>query len=260
MAMIWCLQLSFSCWRSRLRLGVSVVGVMVSMIRTQPDPSLLLLWAWLRMVWDLSVILHHYAMIHCSTCNAYYSRCVHALGLQSIGGFDFDLLLWSGMLWRLIWLYCWTGVFSSWIHATQISSLSCGYDCSCRLARPWILWVRMIEVASFMIWPLKPRPTTMSTVIILCFICMTHDSWTHITFWIELWISSFSSRSMSRLHIRERHSHVFVCSDVDYDMWSRGSRCRLEEDELWAQSMLQAAMPFSLLCYYQLDRWILFPS
>ena len=99
-------RLSFSCWRSTLRLGVSVVGVMVSMIRTQPHPLLLLLWAWLRMVWDLSVLLQHYAMTHCSTCNAYSSWCVHALGLvQSFGGFDFDLLLWSGMLWRLIWLY-----------------------------------------------------------------------------------------------------------------------------------------------------------
>ena len=84
---------------------VSVVGVMVSMIRTQPHPLLLLLWAWLRIVWDLSVILQHYAMTHCSTCNAHYSWCVNALGLQSNGGFDYDLLLWSSMLWRLIWLY-----------------------------------------------------------------------------------------------------------------------------------------------------------
>ena len=111
-------------------------------------------------------------------------------------------------------VYCWTGVFSSWIHATQISSLCCGYDCSCRLARPWILWVRMIEVASFMTRPLKPRPTTMSTVIILCFICMTHDSSTHITFWIELWISSFSSWSTTWLRRRERHTNVFFCSNI----------------------------------------------
>ena len=120
--MIWCLQLSFSCWRSRLRLGV-----LVSMICTHPDPLLLLLWAWLRMVWDLSVTLQHYAMTHCSTCNAYYSRCVHALGLQSIGGFDFDLLLWSGMLWRLVWMYI--AELECFLHGSmQPESLACAVD------------------------------------------------------------------------------------------------------------------------------------
>ena len=87
----------------------------------------------------LLVTLRYYALTHCSTCNADYSRCVHALGLQSIGGFDFDLLLWFGMLWRVMRLYCSTGVILSWIHATRLSSLCCGYECSCRLARPWIM-------------------------------------------------------------------------------------------------------------------------
>ena len=87
----------------------------------------------------LLVTLRYYALTHCSTCNADYSRCVHALGLQSIGGFDFDLLLWFGMLWRVMRLYCSTGVILSWIHATRLSSLCCGYECSCRLAWPWII-------------------------------------------------------------------------------------------------------------------------
>ena len=167
------------------------------------------------MVWGgLSVVLQHYAMTHCSTCNVSSSRCVHALGLvQSIGGFDFDLLLWSGMLWR--WWGC-IGQMQWFFHGSmQPKSLACAVDMNAVV--DW-LDHRFYDFGCsrwFLLWDdcITPRPTTMSTVIILCAIGMTHDNWTHILFRIELWVSSFSSWSMPRLHHREQRSYVFFCSN-----------------------------------------------
>ena len=155
--------------------------------------------------------------------------------------------------------YCSNGAILSCILATRVSSLCCEYAVVDQLDHGflWIRWQRWL-----LSWDdrIIPRPTTMSTVMLLHFICMAHDDWTHITFWIELWTSSFSTWCevgvlawhVARLVLTERLRHMSIDLLL---VWCNVRRLQLLPmliERGWTLGTTHVAMPLSF--------FVLFPN